>query len=106
MTSNSDFILRTDAQLRTFWMEINSTPDKRAYFDKVRRMLENMKPGSAIIIENVCRSENLPMFIGSICMFADAFKGDGIGFSNDYQRVIKHYQYDSNSKIPNCHLFR
>jgi hypothetical protein len=82
-------LIRTDTDIVNFARAMVADSDKKAYLDKVYKILLSLLPGRSLTIEKLVKTENLETFYKCVCLFIQERPDFNIQFSNDYSQVIR-----------------
>lgn len=94
--SRFDMILQP-FEVAPFIRDLKADPDKYAYLQRVYKMCLSLNVGSEIVIDRICKPENIEFFIKCVCCFHSE-RRTGIQFSNDYTKVIKKQDFQYHGK--------
>ena len=85
--NRSEMTLKTISEACDFLNDVSLDKEKSQYFNRVYDMLCKAKPGDRIEIDKIVKPENLPMFIGCVCMYI--LDTDKAEFDNEYKFIKK-----------------
>lgn len=83
------YFLNTVEAYGRFLEEMQSTPENRAYMDRVYRLLIDLPAGGRIEISRVCLPARLRKFIGCVELYFWDSGANKIEYSNDYKFIKK-----------------
>jgi hypothetical protein len=85
----AETLIRNDTDIVTFARQMVADSDKKAYLDKVYKILLSLLPGRSLTIEKLVKTENLETFYKCVCLFIQERPDYNIQFSNDYSQIIR-----------------